>query len=250
MEQRLTPGAVLRPVVVGVVLLGMVLAGALLLREGLRTGPPESTPTPEVALRMDVEEARRLAVSGVDVPPLAVPEGADLGPHVRVRPVAVPGVGSSRWADRLQVPSLYVDAPLEGHGVTPQGAMSLPQDLSRVGWLETTQPLGAAHGVTLLAGHVTWNGDAAALYYLGEARPGAAVRTWDARGRREDWVVTAVEVLDKEALPAHLFTPDGPRRLVLVTCGGELHQLPDRTWTYESNIVVTAVPVTPDAPTP
>jgi hypothetical protein len=240
----------LRSVIVGVAVLGLLLAGAMLLREGLRAGPPQATPTPGTAVHMDVEEARRIAASGRDVRPLAVPDGTDLGPYVRLRPVPEPpGEGASPWRDRLQVPSLYIDAPLEDHGVTAQGAMSLPQHLSRVGRLATTQPLGTTHGATLLAGHVTWNGDAAALYYLGEARPGAAVRTWDGDGRREDWVVTAVEVLDKQALPPHLFTKDGPRRLVLVTCGGELAQLPDGSWTYESNIVVTAVPVTPDART-
>jgi hypothetical protein len=45
----------------------------------------------------------------------------------------------------------------------------------------------------------------------------------------------------KEELPAELFMADGPPRLVLVTCTGDVD--PD-TGSYTRNVVVTAEPVT------
>lgn len=263
----------LRHLLVGLLVLGMLLAGLALVCSGLATGPPEATPTPPGTVRVEAHEARRLAASEAGVPPLAIPEGFDPGRYVRTQPVAEPvaepvdgpGTGPSTapgvssvadagpprageavaWVDRVQIPSIYVDALLEEHGLTPGNAMSLPENLSRVGRLSTTRSLHAAAGSTLLAGHVTWNGENAALYYLGAVRPGASVRTWDGAGRRIDWAVTSVELFGKQALPDEIFAGDGPRRLVLVTCGGPLVRRADGTWSYEQNIVVTAVPMDP-----
>lgn len=142
-----------------------------------------------------------------------------------------------------QIPMIQVDAMIEEQGVIAQNTMSLPDDLSRVGRLDTTQSLSADEGVTLLAGHVTWRGSHGALYFLGAVRPGATIDTWDADGARTTWAVTSVELFNKQALPDQIFATDGPRRLVLVTCGGPILQLPDGRWTHEDNIVVTAVPV-------
>ncbi|GAA1147272.1 class F sortase [Ornithinicoccus hortensis] len=236
-----------RSVLVGLVVLALLAAGGLLVWRGLAEQPPEATPTPSEEFTITAEQARELALgAAADGDLFRIPEGEDFGPYVRTEPVPTPpdgGTASADWSGRLQIPSIMVDAPIIDEGVTPQNTMSLPDDLSLVGRLETTAPLEAAEGVTLLAGHVTWRGDHGALYFLGEVGPGARVDTWDEQGERTTWAVSSVELFDKQALPDRLFTPDGERRLVLVTCGGPIIQLGGGDWTHESNIVVTAVPV-------
>ncbi|WP_170236221.1 class F sortase [Marihabitans asiaticum] len=173
---------------------------------------------------------------------MAFPDG-DLGPYVNRDEVEL---GPPWQPARLFVPSIRVSAPIEPHDVTAQNAMSLPTDLRKVGWLETTASLRSGKGTTLLAGHVTLGRHAGALYLLGQVGPGAEVVTTDESGSPSRWVVTSRRSYHKAALPESLFEAEGPRRLVLVTCGGELIRSADGHATYEDNVVVTADPH-PDA---
>jgi hypothetical protein len=52
--------------------------------------------------------------------------------------------------------------------------------------------------------------------------------------------VTSLQVLAKRALPAAAFNTDGPRQLVLITCGGLLDA---RDGSYLDNMAVTALPI-------
>ena len=55
--------------------------------------------------------------------------------------------------------------------------------------------------------------------------------------------VVAAAAFHKADLPAAVFAGNsGPRRLVVVTCGGPIHHRPGRGWTYDDNVVSTAVP--------
>ena len=58
------------------------------------------------------------------------------------------------------------------------------------------------------------------------------------------WHVTSVREVVKSALPQDIFTKSGPRRLVVVTCGGALEPIPGShgEFSYDDNIIVTAVP--------
>ena len=145
-------------------------------------------------------------------------------------------------ASHLYIPSLYVSAPVVPQGVTSSNEMSLPDNLHHVGLLDTTSPLDAGAGSTLIAGHVTAGGHPGALYLLGRVQPGASVSTVDAAGQRTDWVVTSVRNYHKTSLPAEIFRTNGERKLTLVTCGGDIIRTPDGRWTHEDNIVVTATP--------
>lgn len=184
----------------------------------------------------------------VDVGAPVLPEDfdpQDLGPYVRTTPVP-----AEMEALRLQVPSIYVDAGIVSESISAsdrdqygQSVMELPDSLGDVGWLNTTAALRSTEGTTLLAGHVTVEGVHGAVYFLGLTEPGALVKTTDADGRMSRWVITEVTNYAKTALPEDIFRPTGPRQLAIVTCGGEVVQLPDGSWSHEENIVVRAVPV-------
>lgn len=151
--------------------------------------------------------------------------------------VAAPGVGDPSW---LVIGAAGVDAPVVTVGATG-GAMDVPADISTVGYYSGSVPLGSPVGVTVLAGHVN---DAAvgpgALARLSEVRVGDVVSVAGAAGGRVSrWVVDGVTVSGKDELPA--FPVVGPRRLVVVTCGGELVRV-NGGGSYADNVVVWASP--------
>lgn len=232
----------------------LLIGGGWLGWQGLHQ-PPLPTPSPEQTISVAPDEALELAEAGQVAQPV-LPEG-DFGEYVRTEPVPEPPEDTDQvegsaadvaWTNRLQIPNIYVDAPLTNLGITDRGRMALPDDLRYVARLNTTAPLDSDEGTTLLAGHVTWNRDHGALYFLGNITAGSEVRTWDEDGDRTDWVITDVRLYNKKALPEEIFQPDGPRQLAIVTCGGPIINLPNGGWTHEDNIVVIAVPKdsTPD----
>ncbi|PTL54950.1 hypothetical protein C7Y72_20480 [Paraconexibacter algicola] len=123
---------------------------------------------------------------------------------------------------------------------TGSGALAVPKDISKVGWWRDGATPGDATGTTLIAGHVdSAKRGAGAFYPLRSARRGTriVVRTEDRRERT--YRVTGVRTVRKEALPTGIFTRGGPKRLVLVTCGGPFDQ---QSGHYRDNVIVTAVP--------
>ena len=252
-----------RPVVRTVALLtclAFFVAGGLLVYRGLQEEPPAPTPTPDQEFSISLDEALEVDREAADLP-IEIPQGVDLGPYVNTEPVTVPaapgagggagggsgegtgGAGESNLPNHLYIPSIYVSAPVVPQGVTSSNEMSLPADLRQVGLLDTTSPLGADEGSTLVAGHVTQQGNHGALYFLGRLRPGASVTTVDAAGEHTTWAVTSVRNYRKTSLPAEIFADSGTRMLTLVTCGGPIIRTSDGRWTHTDNIVVIARPV-------
>ena len=171
-------------------------------------------------------------------PPAPVPAVA--APVVTARPAAPSAVEPVVPPVRLQLAG--VDAPLDPVGVEPDGAMTLPEDVDRVGWYRFGPVPGDDEGTAVLAGHVD---DAeqglGALAPLREVEAGAEVRVTDAAGAVTRWRVVSRELIEKRALPlAALFQRAGPPRLVLLTCGGEF--LPELR-SYADNVVVVAEPL-------
>jgi hypothetical protein len=170
-------------------------------------------------------------------PPAPVPAVA--APAVTARPAAPAAVVPVVPPVRLQLAG--VDAPLDPVGVEPDGAMTLPEDVDRVGWYRFGPAPGDDEGTAVLAGHVD---DAeqglGALAPLREVEVGAEVRVTDAAGAVTDWRVVSRELIEKRAVPLDaLFQRTGPPRLVLLTCGGEFQP---ELRSYADNVVVVAEP--------
>jgi hypothetical protein len=143
---------------------------------------------------------------------------------------------------RVSLARLGVDAPIAAVDIdTASGALDIPKNIQRVGWWEDGAAPGSAAGAILLAGHVDSAKDGGGAFYpLKDARTGDVVKVASDDGRTRAYRVTSIKTTRKSALPTTIFSRTGPKRLVLVTCGGPF--LPD-VGHYRDNVVVTARPV-------
>lgn len=197
--------------------LGLAFAVLLFVAGGVlfavwASEPAEVDPRPPVVAR------------GAVPPPLApVAEGELMEPNT----LALGGIG---------VAAPIVDASVINGVLTP------PSLVSMVGiWLDGAA-LDAAEGTTLLAGHVNLVGQGnGALFNLALMKPGDLVHTSDAQGRMTAWRVTAVvdrpkaDGIEESVLDG----PVGPRRLAVVTCGGDLTYA-NGVGNYEDNVYLYA----------
>jgi sortase (surface protein transpeptidase) len=142
---------------------------------------------------------------------------------------------------RLSVPALEVDAAIDAVGVDPDGQMTVPAEVDRVGWYRFG-PVPGAVGSAVIAGHVDSRTQGlGAMAPLRGAAVGDEVQVTDAAGVATRWRVVARELISKQALPLdRLFSRDGPPRLTLITCGGPF--LPE-FGSYRDNVVVVAEPI-------
>lgn len=133
--------------------------------------------------------------------------------------------------------------------VTTKGALEVPNAADTSGWWDGSAQAGEAFGATVIAGHVdTAAVGLAPFAQLLKARVGDEV--WlQGSGRRLGYRVTKVDTVDKDVLAtsSDALSQSGSHRLSLITCTG--------TWDpatrhYDSNLVVTAVPLGPTTSSP
>jgi Sortase domain len=212
-----------RPAAVGVAL-GLALAVGVPAGWDL-TRPPTAAGVPVV---------QALAGSSPGTPVAA-------GPTVVTRDASPAPVVEVPAPVRLVAPALGLDAAVDTVGITPDGQMSLPDDVARVGWYRFGPAPGGA-GSAVLAGHVDSRAQGlGALASLPNATPGDEVRVTDAAGALTRWRVVGRELIEKPAVPlSSLFGRTGPARLVLITCGGPF--VPE-LGSYRDNVVVVAEPL-------
>ena len=159
-------------------------------------------------------------------PPVPVRDASPTPPAVTPAPV------------RLSVPAVGVDAAVDAVGVEPDGSMTVPRDVDRVGWYRFG-PAPGQPGSAVLAGHVDSATEGlGAMAPVRSAEVGDEVTVTDESGATTRWRVVARQEFVKQELPRdELFARDGPPRLVLITCGGPF--LAD-VGSYRDNVVVVA----------
>ncbi|NBH11615.1 class F sortase [Amycolatopsis sp. SID8362] len=129
-------------------------------------------------------------------------------------------------------------AKLVQEDLDADGALKIPEGLGEAAWWGAK--LGADHGVALLSGHVNWKGKKGPFMELWQVKQGQEIKLTDTAGGAWVYRVDATETVHKTDLAGRseqLFDPDGPHKLLLVTCGGEYV---GGTEGYEDNRVVTA----------
>jgi hypothetical protein len=137
-------------------------------------------------------------------------------------------VDASFAPQRLQVPKLDVDAPIQPVGVESTGNLVIPDDPQVIGWWSGGAAPGSPVGTVLMA-------------RLAQTPIGAQVTVRGSAGS-QTYQIAARRRYFKGDLPwRQLFNQGMQPRLVLVTCGGEFDY---RTRHYTDNIVVVATPVT------
>ena len=141
----------------------------------------------------------------------------------------------------IQIPSLNIDMAVESAGLDTVGSMALPANPDTASWYRFG-PAPGAEGATVIAAHVD-----SLRYGLGPfarlagASAGTEITVLAADGVEHRYALESVQSAGKPEVPwATIFDRTGAPRLTLVTCGGEFNYT---TWQYQSNIIVTAIPV-------
>lgn len=139
----------------------------------------------------------------------------------------------------LTIDDIFVDDPVRAVGLRTDGALEVP-GADEVGWYVYGAAPGYA-GATVLAAHVTWNGEYGPFLNLGELEPGDRVTVDLEDGSQRIYEVVERTMYDKDGLPRdRIWRNSGVETLVLITCGGDFNPEISR---YRQNIVVYAVPV-------
>ena len=140
----------------------------------------------------------------------------------------------------LTVAGTTINMPIVEVGVSPDGAMEIPEPFNQAGWYRFGPAPGAAAGTAVVAAHVDTTSESAPFSQL-KSLPAGAIVTVQRHGAAPlaDRVIR-VELMAKDAFDgASVFRRDGPPQLKLVTCGGRWL---DEQQDYGDNVIVTAVP--------
>ncbi|MFI1438029.1 class F sortase [Streptomyces fructofermentans] len=140
--------------------------------------------------------------------------------------------------DRVRIPSIRVDAPLMGLGLTPQGSLDVPPAARKnlAGWYEAGTTPGE-RGTAIVAGHVDNAEGPAVFYRLGALRRDSTIEVARRDGTVALFTVDAVEVYDAGDFPDEKVYGAARRpELRVITCGGGYSAATG----YRGNVVVFA----------
>jgi LPXTG-site transpeptidase (sortase) family protein len=138
---------------------------------------------------------------------------------------------------RIRIPAIGVSAHFVPLDLLASGELSTPSDPSDVGWFAAGRTPGGA-GVSVVAGHVTWNGSEAVFFRLGALQRGDHIDI-----ERGDGSTAVFSVQSMDTFPKHRFPTDRVYRntdepeLVLITCGGDYNA---NRHHYNANVIVWA----------
>ncbi|WP_405662799.1 class F sortase [Streptomyces sp. NBC_01166] len=142
---------------------------------------------------------------------------------------------------RVEIPSIGIDADLVSRGLDGEGAIEPPpfETPGAVGWYAAgTEP--GTEGAALFVGHVDTATKPAVFYGLSAARPGEKVRVSRSDGKIAEFTIDDVQVFTRERFDAQkAYGPreDGRAELRLITCGGTYDH---ESRAYTANVVVSA----------
>lgn len=217
-------------VIAGVTVVALC-SGAWLLRSGTASHAPPQPSAAQAHIRSGTSQEPS-ASSGPSSSSSSSPSG-------------VPGVDGSAATplppsppDRIRIPSIRVDAPLMGLGLTAAGSLDVPpaEKENLAGWYEAGTTPGE-RGTSIVAGHVD-NADGPAVFFgLGALKRGATVEVDRRDGGVAVFTVDAVEVYDARDFPDEKVYGAAARpELRVITCGGGY----SRSTGYQGNVVVFA----------
>jgi LPXTG-site transpeptidase (sortase) family protein len=140
------------------------------------------------------------------------------------------------WLMRLKIPTIGVDSVVTAVGLTPKGAMDVPQDPRETAWFNLG-PRPGESGSAVIAGHYDWkNNEPAVFNNLHELKEGDMVYLEDETGETTVFVVRETRIYDKDADATDVFGPRaGKISLNLVTCMGAWDK---EAKTYSDRLVV------------
>jgi hypothetical protein len=140
--------------------------------------------------------------------------------------------------ERIRIPSIGVNAPLMGLGLTPQGSLDVPPagEKNLAGWYQAGTTPGE-RGTAIVAGHVDNASGPAVFYNLGALKKGSAIEVARRDGGTALFTVDAVEVYAARDFPDEKVYGAATRpELRVITCGGDY----SKATGYQGNVVVFA----------
>ncbi|RFU88100.1 class F sortase [Streptomyces triticagri] len=191
----------------------VLLTGLALIRNGsgeFAVGPPQ----PASAAAADTRTTGR-APAAVDVKPL----GFSL-------------------AERVRIPAIQVDAPVQPVGLDAEGFVDAPppEQANLAGWFTGAVSPGEK-GTSVVVGHVDNNSGPAVFYGLGSVEKGNRIEVERGDGKTAVFEVYGVEVFDKNNFPGEkVYGSSGKPELRVITCGGGF----SKSNGYDGNVVVFA----------
>lgn len=193
---------------------------------GSSVAPTAATPTPLPAATSSSSSA---TVAG---PPITA------GPSEITAPSAVPLAGVPVML-RLGDAGTAIDVvPI---GVSTDGVLDPPADVRTAGWW-VAGPRPGGPGRTVITGHIdSRTAGLGAFAALDDVDPGDRLTVTTADGRDLDYQVTGRDEIEKTQLDPAVLAGSESSDLLLVTCIGVFDT---DTRSYESNLLITAVPVT------
>ncbi len=120
---------------------------------------------------------------------------------------------------RLKIPRINVDAAIEYVGVTPRGAMEVPNNTADVGWFKLG-PRPGEKGSAVISGHFDGkNGEAGVFNNLHKLEKGDKLYIKDGKGTTTAFVVRESRTYDP-GYAEEVFSLNDSVHLNLVTCDG------------------------------
>lgn len=159
-------------------------------------------------------------------------------PTVAASPATPPPVPPSVAPSLVAIPSIDAQLTVVPTGVTPDGAMEIPDDPRIAGWYRFGPDPTTGSGATVLSAHIDSRERVGPLARLGELSPGDEVVV-TAGDEEVRYVIERVDSYPKTVIDLDaVFDRTGSPRLHLVTCGGEWDPA---TRSYEDNVIAVAV---------
>lgn len=216
--------------------------------------PPTDVPTGMAAPARPSPVSNDTAHGSAPAAPASTGQGSAANNPVVSSAPAAPVCRAAPQTGYVVIGRICIDAQIVHTHRLSDGDLVIPDDVQHVGiWgqpIVTAESSGGGErytvggtGTTLITGHIDnlYQG-AGAFYNLRLAEPGEIVSTTDGDGHTVHWRVISMRVVVKAKLPPSVFNDRfGPRRLVLVTCGGPIVYSPYGNY-YLDNVIVTAVP--------
>lgn len=204
---------------------------------------PEQLPTPS---RRGGRARRTAALAGAAALAAVLATGCSASASSGAAAGAAPANATAASAlppsvpDRIEIPDIKVDAPLDTVGLDAQGVMREP-DFAKpddAAWYKDG-PTPGEPGAAAIVGHMdTPQAPKAVFFNLKTLKKDEEIEVHRADGTTAVFAVDAVDTYKKDAFPTDKVYGDthGSAQLRLITCGGDLTA--DRHW--DSNVVVFA----------
>jgi LPXTG-site transpeptidase (sortase) family protein len=121
----------------------------------------------------------------------------------------------------LSIPKIKVNASFEYVGLTPQGAVGIPKNFSKVAWFNLSSLPGTSGSAVIVGHYGIKNGKHSVFDNLYKLRKGDKLVVKNDKGEATTFVVRAIKSYTPKALVPEIFNlNDGKIHLNLITCEG------------------------------